>query len=139
MEEITRLIARIEPERKIRHALLALPELRLALSRLPAAARPSAVVEALDRIPEPTLAAWAASFPTTHDGRRVRAYLAEWRHVRSELDGRALMAMGMPAGPAIGETLRLLRAARLDGRVVSLDDERRLVKNTLLKHRPPEE
>ncbi len=53
----------------------------------------------------------------------VRRYLDELRHVRPLLDGNDLLALGVERGPGVGEALRALRRARLDGEVRSRDDE----------------
>ncbi len=39
----------------------------------------------------------------------------QWRHVRSEIGGRDLLAAGIPAGPRVGVGLAAALAARLDG------------------------
>jgi tRNA nucleotidyltransferase (CCA-adding enzyme) len=52
------------------------------------------------------------------------AYLAIYRRVRPLLGGEDLLALGLPPGPAIQKVLTALRAARLDGQVSSVDDER---------------
>ncbi|MGD9737270.1 MAG: hypothetical protein AB7V58_16935 [Solirubrobacterales bacterium] len=43
------------------------------------------------------------------------AYLREWRSVALEIDGAALLAAGVPEGPALGRALRAARRAALDG------------------------
>jgi tRNA nucleotidyltransferase (CCA-adding enzyme) len=85
-------------------------------------AQPALAVEAF---------ALVASAPA---GGRARRFLDEWRFLRPRLSGRDLEALGLPPGPQIGAALRALRAARLDGRVESRDDEARLVE--ALRGRP---
>ena len=55
----------------------------------------------------------------------------------SNLNGSDLLVMGMPAGPEVGRVLRELREAKLDGRVSSEADERRLVQRILTRERGP--
>ncbi len=57
---------------------------------------------------------------------KLRLYLDELRHVRTSLDGNNLMKIGVPQGPAVGQTLDKLLDARLDGLVQSVEDERGL-------------
>lgn len=57
----------------------------------------------------------------------VARYLEKLRDVRPALDGDALQEMGVARGPQVGEFLEKLRAARLDGALRDLDDERRAV------------
>jgi tRNA nucleotidyltransferase (CCA-adding enzyme) len=126
-EQIEGLIARIEPERETRRALRALPSARSGLHALTEnRARPSQAVSRLEHYPEATLVAMAAS-AGGEPGRLLDTYLRKWRHVRPALDGNRLIELGVPKGPAIGEALRRLRAARLDGLVTTLDDEIKLV------------
>ena len=53
----------------------------------------------------------------------VRRYLDELRHARPLLDGNDLLALGVEHGPVVGELLRALRRARLDGEVRTREDE----------------
>ena len=55
-------------------------------------------------------------------------YLAKWRRVHPELTGDDLLAMGQSQGAGLGELLKRLRDARLDGRVVTREDEVQLVR-----------
>ena len=61
----------------------------------------------------------------------VRGYLDELRHVRPLLGGNDLLALGVERGPAVGELLRALRRARLDGEVRSREDEVAFVRGRL--------
>ena len=56
----------------------------------------------------------------------VRLYLSRLRHVSTSLSGGDIVAMGVPEGPRVGEVLRELLDARLDGVVESEDEEREL-------------
>lgn len=58
---------------------------------------------------------------------RLAYYLSALRYVKSSLDGKALMKMGVPSGPHLGEMLRALRNARLDGKVRTKEEEEALV------------
>lgn len=50
-------------------------------------------------------------------------YLAEWRDVRLEIDGEALIAAGIPQGPAIGRGLDEALRRKLDGEIAGRDQE----------------
>jgi tRNA nucleotidyltransferase (CCA-adding enzyme) len=52
-------------------------------------------------------------------------YLAEWRGVRLEIDGRDLIAEGVTEGPAVGRGLREALRAKLDGEVHGRGEELR--------------
>ena len=49
--------------------------------------------------------------------RAARAWLTTLRHVRLDIDGRALIEAGVPEGPAVGRGLRAALEDKLDGRV----------------------
>lgn len=85
--------------------------------------RPSRVVELLEVHPEPALRAWSLVAPSPTARRRLGRYLGCWRYVKPVVDGRALQRLGVPRGPLVGEAIRMLRAARLDGRVRSREGE----------------
>lgn len=59
------------------------------------------------------------------------AYLRDWRHVRPELTGNDLLALGMAPGMQLGETLRRLRYERLIGDVTTRDQELAIVREAL--------
>lgn len=101
-----------------------------------ASVAPSAVVTMLDGAPPEAIAAAAFVARDEIARRRCVRYLDDWRHIRPELDGDALSALGF-RGPEIGETLRALRNARLDGVVASRADEERFVRQRLTERAGP--
>jgi tRNA nucleotidyltransferase (CCA-adding enzyme) len=78
---------------------------------------PSAVARALDPIPVEGLLWLMAGAADDASRRAISRFILEWRHVRPALSGRDVIALGVPEGPAVGEALRDLRDARLDGKV----------------------
>jgi len=93
--------------------------------------RPSQVVARLEAYPGPSLRAWALAAPSPLPRRRLDRYLQYWRYVKLNLDGRALQRLGVPRGPLVGEAMRALRTARLDGRVRSREQEAAMVRRLL--------
>jgi tRNA nucleotidyltransferase (CCA-adding enzyme) len=63
--------------------------------------------------------------------RYVEKYLSTWRHVHPEVDGHDLAKLGVPRGPLYADLLRTLRAARLDGVLMSRADEEAFVRSYL--------
>ena len=55
--------------------------------------------------------------------REAREWLTALRHIRLEIDGRDLLAAGVPEGPALGRGLRAALADKLNGRVSGRDAE----------------
>jgi tRNA nucleotidyltransferase (CCA-adding enzyme) len=85
--------------------------------------RPSEAVALMEPYPEASLWAWALPASSPLVRRRLRLYLGSWRYVKSTLDGRALQRLGVARGPLMGEAMRMLRTARLDGQVRTREQE----------------
>ena len=64
---------------------------------------------------------------------RLSDYLSKLRGAAPTLGGSDLLAMGVPQGPLIGRLLQELRDAKLDGRVSTKRQERRLVQAALTR------
>lgn len=58
-------------------------------------------------------------------GDAARRWLDDLRHVGLEIDGRDLIAAGVPQGPEIGRRLQQALEAKIDGRTSDRDDELR--------------
>ena len=85
--------------------------------------RPSECAARLDGLPEEAIR--AVSVCADEETRALlEMYLTKWKDVKPFADGDALQRMGVPFGPRIGEILRRLRAAWLDGEVTSEAGER---------------
>ncbi len=50
-------------------------------------------------------------------------YMAEWRHVRLEIDGESLIAAGVPQGTALGRGLKEALRRKLDGEISGREEE----------------
>ena len=108
---------------RVEKALTDLVRLRSQSPKLAAMKlQPSEVTETLDHfVPA---AVWAHGVLEGGQTARVcNDYLVAWRHVRTLLTGADLLAMGVPQGAGLGETLKRLRTARLDGRISTREDE----------------
>jgi tRNA nucleotidyltransferase (CCA-adding enzyme) len=57
----------------------------------------------------------------------LREYLVHWRNVKPAITGEDLKQRGLPPGPRFAEILHQLRTARLDGEVVSREEEMKLL------------
>ncbi len=127
-DDAAAIIARLKLKRGEAAAVTGIAALRNAAATLARpGAKPSGVVVLLDRYPEESVAAFAATHSRAIAGRLALRYLAEWRDVKPILNGRDLLAMGVPEGPHVHQGLQLLRAARLDGWADDRDDERALI------------
>ena len=102
--------------------------IRVLASSIGDAAKPSDVCALLDGMAPNALkgAIMMATDGTVAD--QIRRYLSEWWSVAPRLRGHDLLALGVPAGPEMGEALRELRRARLDGETHSVQDEQELAR-----------
>jgi tRNA nucleotidyltransferase (CCA-adding enzyme) len=96
-------------------------------SLLDPALKRSTLAELLAPFPLPAL--WAHTALTTDPTVRERLddYLTKARSERPLITADYLLALGVPRGPQLGEILRRLRNAKLDGSVTSREDEEHLV------------
>ena len=58
----------------------------------------------------------------------LELYLTRLRYVKPSLNGSDLICLGVSPGPLMGELLRNLRNAKIDGRIATRDDEVQLAK-----------
>ena len=88
---------------------------------------PSGVCAQVDGLsPDALAAAMRLAEPVV--GERVERYLSEWWSVAPLLRGTDLLELGVPSGPAVGDALRALRQARLDGLTRDRHDEEQLAR-----------
>ncbi|MDO8612411.1 MAG: hypothetical protein Q7R32_06260 [Dehalococcoidia bacterium] len=121
------LAARLSLTRREAEAVRAAPEARTLLAALSQDIPPSRAVEILS--PLPAAAVWAlAAAAEGPPADRALHYLRRWRYLKPALDGHALVALGAPPGPRLGEVLRRLKTAKLDGEVRTRRDEERLAR-----------
>ena len=92
-----------------------------------AASKPSEVCALLDGLAPDALRGAIMIVGSPADD-RINRYLSEWWSVAPRLRGHDLLALGVPPGPEMGEALRELRRARLDGRTHSVQDEQELAR-----------
>lgn len=118
--EVSGLLDLLAFEAEDRDAIVATATRAEELARaLEAAQAPSAIAAAAVGH-EPELVALAGALGPEGP---AREWLATLRHVRLSIDGRDLLAAGIPEGPAIGRGLRAALAAKLDGRAGERDQE----------------
>jgi tRNA nucleotidyltransferase (CCA-adding enzyme) len=102
------------------------------LAELDASARPSEVVQLLRPYASRVLLVAVSQLgPDSAIGQLISHYQFDWRNVRTALNGNDLLAMGLEAGPQVGQLLDRLLAARLDGEVHDVAGERALLDQLL--------
>ena len=80
---------------------------------------PHEITEHLERYTPSSVSAVASVARGPLVRARLRRYLQAWRRIRPVLGGRELLLLGVRPGPRVGQLLRRLRNARLDGRIQS--------------------
>jgi tRNA nucleotidyltransferase (CCA-adding enzyme) len=130
--DLPAVAARLSLPRIPRAAVEAIPALRELEPRLAGDLRPSEVHELLAGLPVEAVTALAFAASKSVARERVSQFLAS-RHVRPFLRGDDTVALGVKQGPDVGEVMRRLRLAKLDGEVTSRADEEALVKQYLAR------
>lgn len=88
--------------------------------------RPSEIYKTLRPVPEPALHILAV-LETKAVSASIRAFLADYSRVRIATTGADLRGVGLRPGPAFREILDELLFARLDGRIRTVTEERKLL------------
>lgn len=130
-DDAASLTSRLHLAGRFERALHDLVRLRSQSAKL-ASATPVEAVDLLDNLAP--AAVWA--FAVIEGGavaRTCEAYLTDWRRLRPHLTGDDLLALGVPGGPTVGEVLKELRRALLEGRAATRADEIELVRQRLEK------
>jgi len=132
LEEAAVALQRLNFPRVTEQSLRDVGSLKAKLADL---ARPdllaSALVHMLDGFQPAALQTCAFACDDEVARERLRRYLAELRYVKSALDGHDLARLGVAQGPRMGQLLKTLRDARLDGQVRSREEEEAWVRRSL--------
>ncbi len=118
--ELAGLLDSLAFEAEDREAIVAVAtRARELADALAAAEAPSEIAAAVGSGPPELVALAGALGPE----RPAREWLDRLRHVRLDIDGRDLLAAGVPEGPAVGRGLRAALAAKLDQRASGREQE----------------
>ena len=136
------IIERLRPRARAVRALTDAAKLNRRLANEPRAALlpASRLIAILDQFDARAAVGISLTAPSAADRERVSACIRARAADRPFLNGDDLIALGIPRGPMIGETLTRLRAARLDGETQSREDELRLATKLArdrIRHPPP--
>ncbi len=119
---------------RLSHQLItAIHDVGQYISRLPELIdrSPSRIVTLLDEVSLPVLYAIYELSPLQPLCNIINQYVTRWRHVQPTVDGYALLSLGLEPGPAYRQILWSLRAAWLDGKINSSDQETALLQQML--------
>ena len=123
-DEAERLNTRLNLPRRVKEPVADAIRLSSLERRLDSATlSPSEVFDLLHGCSHPAVVVAGLMLARPLARAHVSLYLDRLRHVRPLLTGTDLRALGIPEGPQLGRALSSLRAARLNGEVVSREDE----------------
>jgi tRNA nucleotidyltransferase (CCA-adding enzyme) len=92
---------------------------------------PSAIYHLVQRYPPESISAAALASDSRLVRQRLKLYLTELRHIKPALSGDDLQAMGISPGRKLGQVLRALHDAKLDGEVQTREQEEDLARGLL--------
>jgi tRNA nucleotidyltransferase (CCA-adding enzyme) len=92
---------------------------------------PSAIYHLVQKYPPESISAAALASDSRLVRQRLKLYLTELRHIKPALSGDDLQAMGISPGRKLGQVLRALHDAKLDGKVQTREQEEDLVRELL--------
>lgn len=95
--------------------------------------RPGGAVTLLEEYSPYAIKAMALVTEDEPTRERLTAYLSRWSNLKPRLPAERLIELGVPSGPAMGECLARLRAARVNGETHSVEDEVALVRRWLTR------
>jgi tRNA nucleotidyltransferase (CCA-adding enzyme) len=129
-EEAAAVSERLKFSLVVQRVLMEANELGRQLPSVAQGGVPSDIVAVLDEMRELTLAAaWVAFNGDETSRQALDQYLQRWRFVQPKTDGNALRALGLPPGPEYKRILWDLRAAWLDDRICSEEEEKQLLES----------
>lgn len=92
---------------------------------------PSAIYHLVQRYSPESISAAALASDSRLVRQRLKLYLTELRHIKPALSGDDLQAMGISPGRKLGQVLRALHDAKLDGKVQTREQEEDLARGLL--------
>jgi tRNA nucleotidyltransferase (CCA-adding enzyme) len=123
------LMARLNMPARLSKAIRDTLQLRTRLRLLDKhGLRPSGIYALLQEYDALAIQANAIASDSPTVRRNLRLFLTKLRKVKTCLNGEELKELGIPPGPQMGEVLRMLHKARLDGEVHSKADEEKLAR-----------
>jgi tRNA nucleotidyltransferase (CCA-adding enzyme) len=130
LEVIGSLIRRLKLPGPLAASVLAAGKLRAELPEL-AGKSPSYVAERLSHYTLPALFVVHQSIEDDEQKKLLHTYATTWRRALPTITGYDLKARGLPPGPIYSEILDTLRAAWLDGRIHSPEEETAFLEDIL--------
>ena len=92
---------------------------------------PSALVARLEEVPPLSRYAFNLAISDAELRDKLLSYVTRWKTIQPTTDGDTLKSLGLPPGPIYKRILGILRDARLDGRIITSEDEKQLLSELL--------
>jgi tRNA nucleotidyltransferase (CCA-adding enzyme) len=126
-KEFEQFLARLNIPSKLSRIMLDTLRLKASLSLLDKPSlKPSEIYYLLREYEPVAIQANAIASDSSIVYRHLQLYLVKLRYVRTVVDGEELKRLGISAGPEMGQALRILHRAKLDGEVSTKADEKKL-------------
>jgi tRNA nucleotidyltransferase (CCA-adding enzyme) len=134
-DEIERFIGRITIVGELERNMRQMPRIKRSLPSLANnALPPSEIYRLLKRYYPKTIAACSLASDSPIIRSNLERYLDHIRYVKPLTDGEDLKRLGVKPGPHMGRMLKTLREARLDGQVITKENEEALVRQLMGNH-----
>jgi tRNA nucleotidyltransferase (CCA-adding enzyme) len=128
-DDVERLLTRLNMPARLSKAIRDTLQLRAKLRLIHKHdLRPSDIYALLQEYDAVATQANAIASDSPMVRRNLRLFLTKLRYIKTSLDGEELKGLGVPPGPQMGEVLRMLHKAKLDGEVHSKADEEKLAR-----------
>jgi tRNA nucleotidyltransferase (CCA-adding enzyme) len=125
--DIDQLLVRLNMPARLSRAMRGTLRLKTRLPLLNAPAlKPSQIYYLLTDYEPLAIQANAIATESPTVRRSLQLFLTKLRYVRTTLDGGQLKTLGISPGPEMGQVLRMLQKAKLDGEVRTKADEKKL-------------
>jgi tRNA nucleotidyltransferase (CCA-adding enzyme) len=138
IDRLPEVLARLHLSNDDRTAILRGLDIYASLGNQPKELKKSELYELLHDSPDESLAIAACLAPAgSHVRRMTKLYFEQLKTVCIEVSGKDLLNIGFSEGPRIGEVLKAVLDAKLNGLVSTKKEELEFVKNLALSERSP--
>jgi len=129
-DQIRQVISRLKLSVYLSKAILSASQLWRDQEVL-AESNPSEIVTRLEDIPPISCYAFYLAVPDAELRDKLYSFVVLWKKMQPSIDGNTLKSMGLPPGPIYKQILSRIREAKIDGRISTLEEEKRIAEGYL--------